>query len=186
MKLSAMDKQRFDFLCIEYRAVQDRLLNSGLALQKIETAFPVVLGAFYAWLWTNGPDDPVAYRALLCVPIALVALAFIRHWSERRFQQKTASYAELIEREILGAEDEASQQAMKKPSKGFEHHYAGANDWFETTGKHLGKAIGPFSYFAVAYWGLLLCGTVALAIIAPAINLNPPSESAQPAPSPSG
>lgn len=150
---------------MEYEAAQERLLQTGEALRKIELAIPVALATFYAWVWSQKLGYTATYQILMWVPVVLVVVSWSRHCAEKEFMRRVASYVSQIESELF-AQDSLSLD------NGFEAFYRNENVrisgfLFSWTGRT--SLRDPFFVFANAYWFILLIGTASIACFAPAL-----------------
>lgn len=152
----AASVMKWEFLSMEYQAAQQRLLQTGLNINRIENYLPAALGAFYAWIWSQHIPEGVLYRGLVTIPIALIVIAFIRHRSELQFMYKTAEYVDKLESRMVDAINDGEAEHLL----GFERHYR-TND--------KGKKFDPFLKLNVAYWGMIFFGAISIRFYFPAL-----------------
>lgn len=86
---------RYDFHLKEWEALRKEIETQIEHTRKLELATVAGLGAFYAWFWSVGEDNPA--RFLLLVPSLLVLLAGLRAWGTLVRIEEIAVYLRTIE-----------------------------------------------------------------------------------------
>jgi hypothetical protein len=82
---------------LEYTALQEKMKYAVEDLHRVETFFPVAIGAFYVWLIKDGRAVASSERIILFVPVFIPIIGLFRHLARMRYIALLESYLRNVE-----------------------------------------------------------------------------------------
>jgi hypothetical protein len=91
------------FALQEYAGIQEKMKSSVEDLHRVETVFPVAIGAFYVWLIKDGRTFALAEGFIFLIPVFIPVLGLVRHLARMHYISLLESYLREVEKKHLVA-----------------------------------------------------------------------------------